>query len=53
MFNSERPAFCKGTGHSFANVVHLQPPLMLSAAEADRVCDVVSDTVAKVAGTKK
>ena len=38
-----------GAGGTFANVIRLQPPLTLTAAEADRICDVVSDAVAKVA----
>ena len=42
-----------GTGGTFGNVIRLQPPLTLSAAEADRMCDVVSDAVAKTAGAKK
>jgi 4-aminobutyrate aminotransferase len=42
-----------GAGGTFANVIRLQPPLTLSAAEADRMCDVVSDAVAKTAGAKK
>jgi len=37
-----------GAGGTFANVIRLQPPLTLTAAEADRICDVVSDAVAKV-----
>ena len=42
-----------GTGGTFANVIRLQPPLTLSAAEADRMCDVVSDAVVKTSGAKK
>jgi 4-aminobutyrate aminotransferase-like enzyme len=42
-----------GAGGTFANVIRLQPPLTLSAAEADRICDVVSDAVAKTAAAKK
>ncbi|HXI84172.1 MAG TPA: aspartate aminotransferase family protein [Verrucomicrobiae bacterium] len=42
-----------GAGGTFANVIRLQPPLTLTAAEADRVCDVVSDAVAKTSATKK
>jgi 4-aminobutyrate aminotransferase-like enzyme len=42
-----------GAGGTFANVIRLQPPLTLSAEEADRICDVVSDAVAKIAGAKK
>jgi 4-aminobutyrate aminotransferase / (S)-3-amino-2-methylpropionate transaminase / 5-aminovalerate transaminase len=38
-----------GAGGTFANVIRIQPPLVLTAAEADRICDVVSDAVAKVA----
>jgi 4-aminobutyrate aminotransferase/(S)-3-amino-2-methylpropionate transaminase len=41
-----------GAGGTFANVIRLQPPLTLTAAEADRICDVVSDAVTKVAGGK-
>jgi 4-aminobutyrate aminotransferase len=37
-----------GAGGTFANVIRIQPPLMLTAAEADRICDVVGDAVAKV-----
>jgi 4-aminobutyrate aminotransferase len=37
-----------GAGGTFANVIRLQPPLTLTAAEADRICDVVSDVVSKV-----
>ncbi len=37
-----------GAGGTFANVIRLQPPLTLTAAEADRTCDVVSDAVAKL-----
>ena len=42
-----------GAGGTFANVIRLQPPLILSAAEADRICDVVGDAVTKVAAGKK
>ncbi len=42
-----------GSGGTFANVIRLQPPLTLSAAEADRLCDVVSDAVKKAAGAGK
>ncbi|HUJ09389.1 MAG TPA: aspartate aminotransferase family protein [Verrucomicrobiae bacterium] len=42
-----------GAGGTFANVIRLQPPLTLSAAEADRICDVLSDAVAKASGGKK
>ena len=42
-----------GAGGTFANVIRLQPPLTLTAAEADRICDVVSDAVSKVAGASK
>ena len=42
-----------GSGGTFANVIRLQPPLTLSAAEADRLCDVVSDAVKKVSPGKK
>jgi 4-aminobutyrate aminotransferase / (S)-3-amino-2-methylpropionate transaminase / 5-aminovalerate transaminase len=41
-----------GSGGTFANVIRLQPPLILTSAEADRLCDVVSDVVSKVAGGK-
>jgi 4-aminobutyrate aminotransferase/(S)-3-amino-2-methylpropionate transaminase len=41
-----------GSGGTFANVIRLQPPLVLSSAEADRLCDVVSDAVKKVANTR-
>ena len=41
-----------GAGGTFANVIRLQPPLTLSAAEADRICDVVSDAVTKATGKK-
>ncbi len=41
------------SGGTFANVIRLQPPLTLSAAEADRLCDVVSDAVKKAAGAGK
>lgn len=41
-----------GAGGTFANVIRIQPPLVLTAAEADRICDVVSDAVAKVTGGK-
>src|SRR5258708_7283594 len=37
-----------GAGGTFANVIRLQPPLTLTAAEADRICDVVSDAAIKV-----
>jgi len=37
-----------GAGGTFANVIRIQPPLVLTAAEADRICDVVGDAVAKV-----
>jgi 4-aminobutyrate aminotransferase/(S)-3-amino-2-methylpropionate transaminase len=36
-----------GAGGTFANVIRLQPPLTLTAAEADRICDAVSDAVTK------
>src|SRR6266404_2455053 len=42
-----------GIGGTFANVIRIQPPLTLTAAEADRICDVVSDAVTKAAGAKK
>ncbi|MCG3146818.1 MAG: 5-aminovalerate aminotransferase DavT [Verrucomicrobiae bacterium] len=42
-----------GAGGTFANVIRIQPPLVLTAAEADRICDVVSDAVGKVAGATK
>jgi 4-aminobutyrate aminotransferase-like enzyme len=42
-----------GSGGTFANVIRLQPPLTLSSAEADRLCDVVSDAVKKAAGAGK
>ena len=38
-----------GAGGTFANVLRIQPPLTLTAGEADRICDVVSDAVAKLA----
>jgi 4-aminobutyrate aminotransferase len=41
-----------GAGGTFANVIRLQPPLTLTVAEADRICDVVSDAVKKVAELK-
>jgi len=37
-----------GAGGTFANVIRLQPPLTLTAAEADKICDVVSEAVSKV-----
>ena len=37
-----------GAGGTFANVIRIQPPLVLTAAEADRICDVVGDAVAKL-----
>ena len=36
-----------GAGGTFANVIRIQPPLVLTAPEADRICDVVSDAVGK------
>jgi 4-aminobutyrate aminotransferase-like enzyme len=42
-----------GAGGTFANVIRLQPPLTLTAAEADRICDVLSDAVAKISAGKK
>lgn len=42
-----------GAGGLFANVIRIQPPLTLSAAEADRICDVVSEAVKKVSAGKK
>jgi len=42
-----------GAGGTFANVIRIQPPLVLTATEADRICDVVSDAVKKVAGAAK
>jgi 4-aminobutyrate aminotransferase / (S)-3-amino-2-methylpropionate transaminase / 5-aminovalerate transaminase len=42
-----------GAGGTFANVIRLQPPLTLTSTEADRICDVVSDAVSKVAGGTK
>lgn len=42
-----------GAGGTFANVIRLQPPLTLTAAEADRICDVVSDAVAKLSAGRK
>ncbi len=41
-----------GAGGTFANVIRLQPPLTLTAAEADRICDVLSDAVAKLSAKK-
>jgi 4-aminobutyrate aminotransferase-like enzyme len=38
---------------SFANVIGLQPPRTLTAAEADRICDVFSDAVGKLSAGKK
>jgi 4-aminobutyrate aminotransferase-like enzyme len=37
-----------GTGGTFANVIRVQPPLTLTAAEADRLCDVLCDAVTKL-----
>jgi 4-aminobutyrate aminotransferase len=37
-----------GAGGTFANVIRIQPPLTLTAAEADRICDVFSEAVGKV-----
>ena len=37
-----------GAGDTLAKVIRIQPPLVLTAAEADRICDVVGDAVAKV-----
>jgi len=42
-----------GSGGTYANVIRIQPPLTLSAAEADRLCDVLSDAVKKVASAGK
>ena len=42
-----------GSGGTFANVIRLQPPLTLTAVEADRICDVVSDAVTKLSAGKK
>ena len=42
-----------GSGGTFANVIRLQPPLTLTAAEADRICDVVSDAVTKLSAGQK
>lgn len=42
-----------GAGGTFANVIRLQPPLTLTGAEADRICDVVTDAVKKTAGAVK
>jgi 4-aminobutyrate aminotransferase / (S)-3-amino-2-methylpropionate transaminase / 5-aminovalerate transaminase len=42
-----------GAGGTFANVIRIQPPLTLTASEADRICDVVSDVLSKVAATTK
>jgi 4-aminobutyrate aminotransferase len=41
-----------GAGGTFANVIRLQPPLTLTAAEADRICDVMSDAVTKASATR-
>src|ERR1017187_5435009 len=37
-----------GVGGAFATVIRLQPTLTLSAAEADRICDVVKTAGAKL-----
>ena len=42
-----------GAGGTFANVIRVQPPLTLTTAEADKICDVVSDAVKNISGTKK
>jgi 4-aminobutyrate aminotransferase len=42
-----------GAGGTFNNVIRLQPPLTLTAAEADRICDVLSDAVSKTSSAMK
>ena len=39
-----------GLGGTFGNVVRIQPPLPLTAQQADRACDVVERALADVAG---
>ena len=39
-----------GGGGTFRNVVRLQPPLIITADQADRACDVLASALAKVAG---
>ena len=38
-----------GLGGCYGNVLRLQPPLVMSAAEADRACDILTDTLREVA----
>jgi 4-aminobutyrate aminotransferase len=40
-----------GVGGSMGNVVRIQPPLILTEDEADRICSTVDDTCRKVAAT--
>ena len=37
-----------GLGGAYGNVLRLQPPLVLTAAEADRACDVVEKAIAQI-----
>jgi 4-aminobutyrate aminotransferase len=37
-----------GVGGSLANVIRIQPPLVISSAEADRACDVVEAAIGSV-----
>ena len=38
-----------GVGGTFGNVVRMQPPLVITADQADRACDVLTDALAQVA----
>lgn len=39
-----------GVGGCLGNVLRIQPPLVISAAEADRACDLLEDAIRGVAG---
>jgi 4-aminobutyrate aminotransferase/(S)-3-amino-2-methylpropionate transaminase len=40
-----------GVGGTFANVVRLQPPLVLDEEEADRVAEILSKVLREVDGS--
>jgi len=38
-----------GVGGTFGNVVRIQPPLVITAEQADQVCDVLAKALGEVA----
>ena len=41
-----------GVGGTFGNVVRIQPPLVITDAQADRACDVIERALTEVAATR-